>query len=198
MDYTTSELVKSALHIESTGDDTLIARFVTAASRAIDRYCAGTQNSGSDDYFALETVTDEILRGVVDEEGTLHLWPHKSQIASVSALSYRWTPIADYTDAVITRVIADGNAVLAYESITLRGRPWAKISYVGGLAADVASLPADFVEVATVLAGRYYREAQTSLDDTIGVTDIGTLIYTKAMPQRIKMMLQPYMRVVPW
>jgi hypothetical protein len=66
------------------------------------------------------------------------------------------------------------------------------------LAEDVEDLPADLIELATLLAARFYKEAETGLNDAIGVAELGTLIYTKAWPIRFVAMLEPFIRRVGW
>ena len=59
-------------------------------------------------------------------------------------------------------------------------------------------LPPDLVELVTLLAARYYREAEGSLSDVIGVAELSTLVYTKAWPIRLVEQMQPFMRKVGW
>jgi len=197
VDYTTVALVKSELRVNETTDDTLLATLITAASRAIDRHCTGVA-SRSDDYFKSETITDELLTGQVNREGNLLCWPHKPVVTTVSALSYRYSPRESWIEANLDYVELDGGVVTAWMGLTLRKPQRVKISYTGGVAADVDGLPSDFVEAVTVMAGRFYREAEGGLNDSIGVADLGMLFYTKAIPVRVKEMLIPYKRVVGW
>lgn len=199
MDYTSAARVKSALKVTGTGDDTLLATLVTAASRAIDRKCAGAKAADATDYFALETVTAETLRALVDGEEVLHCWPHKPVITAVSSLSYRQTPLEDWTSVDAERIMMDGGQVMAWPTETLQpGRYYVQISYTGGYADTVDNLPADLVEAATVLAARYYREAEGGLTDAMGIVEIGQLVYTKALPARVADMLKPFKRKIPW
>jgi hypothetical protein len=73
-----------------------------------------------------------------------------------------------------------------------------QISYTGGYADTFDNLPADLVEAATVLAARYYREAEGGLTDAMGIVEIGQLVYTKALPARVADMLKPFKRKIPW
>jgi hypothetical protein len=49
-----------------------------------------------------------------------------------------------------------------------------------------------------VLAARFYKEAQGGLTDSVGVAELGMIMYTKALPVRFTEMLTKYLRVQPW
>lgn len=197
MDYTTVDRVKSALKIESSGADALLATLVTASSRALDRLLTGAKNSASDDYLEQAAVADEVIRGRIDNAGLLHVWPRKPVVTAVTALAYRFSAREDWNDLELGYITFDDGEVI-YWGIGGRGEPLVKVSYTGGYATDVADLPADVIEAATVIAARYYREDESGLTDTIGVAEIGQQIYTKAWPVRVLAMVQPFRRVVGW
>jgi hypothetical protein len=199
MDYTTIDYVKQSLHIKEDTDDALLSRLVTAASRTLDLLC-GRSNKATD-YFTLEDVVGEVLTGRVSAQGHLLCWPHKAIVNSVSALAYRARPqdswqIVDPTTIAVSRMIT----VEAWQTMFYRPQAgyFVQISYNGGYSASAATLPADFVEVATLLAGRYYKEAETGMTDAMGIAELGMLTYTKALPQRVKEMIKNYQRTVPW
>lgn len=198
MDYTTASLVKTeVLRTSETADDAIIATVVTAASRAIDRHCTGAMPPASDDYFELESVAGQIITGTVNKEGTILCYPRKPVVTAVSTLSYRSSPQVDWIDVDLDAVEIDGGVVRAWLNLGRRGDLRVKISFTGGLATDAGSLPADLVEAATVLAGRFYKEAEAGLNDAIGTAD-GVLLYTKAFPPRLVKMLKSYKRWVKW
>jgi hypothetical protein len=94
--------------------------------------------------------------------------------------------------------------VMAYPPNVKFGYPgpcWVTISYNGGLGtlSDSAyTIPDDLVDVTTLLAIRFYREAESGLTDAIGVAELAQMVYTKAWPTRVIEMLQPYKRFVGW
>jgi len=200
MDYTTLERVKAALGATETTDDTLLERLVTAASREIDRRCTGVVRMDAVNYFELEDVADEMLRGFVDREGRIVCYPRKAQVNSVSSLAYRTSPMEAWVEVDSEAVVVEEAEVVSYVSAGgLRGKPLQiLVSYNGGMAADEDGLPADLVEAATVLTARFYREARTGLTDSVGVAELGVLVYTKAIPVRVQDTLRRYERVVPW
>lgn len=199
MDYTTAARVKAHLRISGNGDDALLSVLATAASRAVDRKCAGSQAQDVEDYFALETVTDEEIRALAGGDGVLKCWPRKPVIASVSALAYRGSPLESWTTIETDRIQIEGEMVAAWPAATLLAGPRrVKLTYIGGYAASVDDLPADLVEAVTVLTARYYREAESGITDIIGIVEIGKLKYTKAIPERVVDMLAPYIRRIPW
>lgn len=199
MDYTSVARVKAHLRVAVTTDDALLAVLVTAASRAIDRRCTQAAAADVADYFALETAITETLVAYPDQFGVLHVWPHKPVVASVTALAYRDTPMATWSSIATDRIQVLDAAVAAWPTATLLAMPYtAQITYSGGYATTVEGLPADLVEAATVLAARYYREAETGLTDALGIVEIGQLVYTKAIPERVADMLEPFKRRIPW
>jgi hypothetical protein len=197
MDYTTVAQVKAALGTTEVADDAILATTITAASRAIDKHCTGAVQA-ADNYFELGNVANEQIWGVVDQNGALVCWPRKPIITAISALSYRASPREDWTAVNLSWLNIDGGQVAAWLGLADRSPRWVKISYTGGLADSAASLPADLIEAATVLTIRFYRESKSGLTDTIGVAELGMLIYTKALPIRVVEMLRPYKRVVSW
>lgn len=189
MDYTTLANVKAALGATTTADDALLAVLITEASRAIDRHCAQAVNS--DNYFASQTLTDQVQRGLVSADGYLYCWPLKPLVIGVSALAYRLNPKTNWIDIDASLVEIYGYTVKTYTG-GWRGNVPVKITYTGGF----TTLPADLVNIATLLAVRFYREIKSGLTDSIGVAELGTLQYTKALPARMVEMLKPYARKV--
>lgn len=190
-DYTSLSAVKLALGGIETTDDALLAALITQASRAIDRFCAGVV--GSDNYFARETLTDEPLPGVVSADGKLYCWPRKPVVESVNALAYRFNPRETWVSLAAEYAEMDGYTVSIW-GVPSRGRGMArvKISFTGGF----DPLPDDLVNAAVLLTVRFYKEIKSGLTDSIGVAELGTLQYTKALPARVVEMLRPYKRMV--
>lgn len=192
MDYTDLGRVKDALGADETTDDDQLMRYITAASRAIDRYCAGTDGA---DYFAGRAAADELhLNASIDKDGVLRLWPRAPYVSAVTSVSWRESIQDDWT--AVEDVFTDGHQVYGMGGLPDSRRVQAKVTYTGGYGATVNALPADVVEAATMLAVRFYREAKSGLQDIVGVTEIGTLMYTKAWPVRALEMLKPFKRVV--
>ncbi len=188
-DYATLSAVKAALGSSETTDDSLLAALITQASRAIDRHCAGFVDS--DNYFVRITVTDEVLPALVSADGVLFCWPRKPKVESVSALAYRFDPREAWQSVAAAYAVVDGYTVSAGVS-ERRGKAQVKISYTGGF----NPLPDDLVNAAVLLSVRFYKEIKSGLTDSIGVAELGTLQYTKALPARVVEMLRPYKRMV--
>lgn len=200
MDYTTLARVKAeAIKTEQTTDDALLALLITSASRAIDRKCTGVTFSDCEDYFKLETVTDELTRGQLASGGSVLCAPRKPEIVSVSSMSYKLVYNEDWITVNADSIEADGQFARAHLGLSYYPQNvWVKISYTGGLGAVVNDLPADLIDLATLLCARFYKEAETGLNDAIGVAELGTLIYSKAWPIRFYEMIKPFERVVGW
>jgi len=196
MDYTTRAIVKDAMGATSTANDTTIDRVVTAVSRFIDRYLTG-KAIGSDNYLMSESITAEVLSARVYQAQQVIVWPRKPAIDSVTAFAYRIRPDDAWTDVDLSYIEIEGHAVQAWFAMQAETCK-VQISYTGGLAASVAGLPGDIIEAATALCVRFFREDVTGLSDAIGVDELGTLIYSKSIPARVREMLAPYKRVTGW
>jgi hypothetical protein len=194
MDYTTLERVKRALDATEETDDDLLEECITAASRAVDRHCSG--RTDIDDYFALETVTDEIGLGRAAVAGYISYLCAKPVVTVVSAFSWREKP-ADGWDSVDLAQVEVGPAYMikAWHTSNFYGQVRVKVTYTGGYGASVAHLPADLVDAVTVLTVRFYKEIKSGLGDSIGVAELGEMVYTKALPVRVVKMLQPFVRL---
>lgn len=200
MDYTDIINLKQAMNSnEITVQDVALYGYITKASRLLDRLCTSQPNVVN--YFMTEDVTDEILtNGVIDYAGRLSFWPHKPIINSVTSLSYRFSPRSPWTEADLTLLSLEQETVVYEGSLWPSERPYVKVSYNGGLGTTLAEFPLDFVDVATVMAVRLFKEERAGLSDTIGVAELGRLEYTKAFPQRVMDTLNigGYIRTAPW
>jgi hypothetical protein len=197
MDYTDLTQVKNAMDSQETVKDTVLSDYISKASRLIDRLCVGRPDAV--DYFKLENVVNEfVTNGVVDFLGRLTVYPHKCHPSAVQALSYKYTLADPYITADLGNVITEDEGVLFEGGVFSADRIYALISYTGGLGASVSDLPKDLQDAATVLAVRLYKEARSGLGDSIGVAELGILVYTKAFPVRVIETLQSYARLAPW
>ncbi len=198
MDYTTVALVKEALRIAKTTEDSLIQRCVTAASRTLDKMCARSERAV--DYFKQEDVAGELLVGRADTHGHLKCWPHKSSVNSVASLSFRRTPLETWQAVPPDWMTVAGMHTVEVWTALPRLSPgyFVRLSYSGGAFSAQTDIVADLMECATLLAGRYYRESETGMNDAMGIAELGSLTYTKAVPQRVRELIKPYIRTVPW
>jgi hypothetical protein len=214
MDYTWLAQVKADAKISETTDDALLATKISQASREIDRLVAGQEDAA--DYFALGTVTDEILNSyrnpIVSQSGILEFYPHKAIIKSLTALSVRATPLEAW-QPVNTQYcdIVRGRSVRVYGGNYDPDAIQVKISYSGGLGTITSTtagtpsvttvtntLPMDLVELATLLTIRLYREAMGGMSDAIGIAELGTILYSKALPVRAELFITAFTRTFPW
>lgn len=206
MDYSTIAYFKESIHskTDTTGsgfDNALIARCISEASRSWDRVCSGSIENDSADYFFSGSISGERLEGRIDAEGMLICYPHKPIITSVSAMTFQKSVIDQTYTIDVARIEASGPKVMAYPNnipFPYPDKCRVNISYVGGLGASLADLPADLVEAVTILAIRFYREAETGLKDQMGIAEMGDNVYTKAWPERVKATAERYTRKVGW
>lgn len=204
MDYTSLAYLKKELRIESTNvaDDSYLTTLIGQASRVVDLLATnGVPNVT--DYFTLATVVDEPFgrSAVVDVNGNLSLWPHKAVVNSVAGINYRWSPLGNWQPFESNRILTspDSGKVEVWTSWGTRpGRLFGQISYSGGYGPAVTDLPPMVVRLTTLLAGRFYREGEGGLNDVMGVAELGTLVYTKALPQEFKYLIGLIARPVPW
>ena len=204
MDYTTLARVKQEMHIVSGSsvDDALLGTLITAASRALDRFCTGTVEG--DNYFQLESVTDEETGGQIDYRGMILCYPHKPLIHSVEAFAFTdrpFNPVTTVPVSPVARCYARGPRVEAWpDNITIEipSQVYVTISYTGGLSGSTAGLPEDLQELAAILCARFYREAEGGLSDAIGVPELAQVMYTKAWPIRVKEQINTFKRRVGW
>lgn len=205
MDYTTynrfmQELGSQSTTLAPSTDKPIIDALITAASRMVDREATGVADPDAIDYFKAETVTNQELFGRVDRNGMILCYPRKPYITAVTAMSYRAGIRDPWTAIDLTEVMIQGPRVEAYPTgmTFTNARALIKMTYTGGLGATTDALPPDLIEATTMLAIRFYREAETGLTDAIGVAELGTMVYTQALPVRFKAMIQPFKRTVGW
>jgi hypothetical protein len=202
MDYTTLARVKLEAGISEVTDDTILLSLITSASRWLDRELTGRPGPDSDNYLLTETKTNEYLFGQIDKDGNIYVIPHKPVISSVATMSWRPDPLTGWIGVnVAQNMWIDGNRVTAFYAALVqgtRGKVQVQMTYTGGIALTVADIPADILEDVSVMVIRVYRENKTGLTDSMGVAELGTATYTKAVPVRLQEWIQSYKRVVPW
>lgn len=200
MNYTTLAKVKAAFGAEETTDDDMLKAKITEASRAWDT----TLCKAEADYFKLETVTNEVLKGLITKDGDIVTWAKKVIVNSVTKFEYRFSPRTDWVTADLSAVVINNHRqVTAYGIAGLRSVPcWVRLTYSGGYGTEatpyvsLTGMPEDVINAVTVLAVRFYKEEKSGLTDAIGVAELGTLQYTKAIPERVFEMARPYRRLV--
>ena len=200
MDYTTLALVQAQMGsdgINYTGANPLLSQNITTASNIIDVITSGGHIDAVG-YLVLETKTETLHNGIVNNVGSLVVYPHKPLIASVASLQWRISPRDPWNIADMTMVDVDDKSVKLWESGANQGRATVQITYSGGLSSSQSGMPAGIVQVANELAVRMYKEAKSGLTDVVGVADTGILFYQKAIPLTTQAKLNPYLRVVPW
>ena len=195
MNYTTLTRVKTALGAEATTSDPHLESIIASASRLIDRHCSG--KVGLDDYLALSTVADEQGQARASGDGSILYPVRKVLVQSVSSFAFRPTPLTDWQSINPQHITFDGYMVKAWgENRRAPGNVFVKISYAGGLAGTTADLPADILDAADILAVRLFKEIKSGLGDTIGVAELGTMQYTKALRARVVEMVKPYKTMI--
>ena len=197
MDYTDLARVKASMDSVETAKDSVLQDYISRASRLIDTMITGVP--GVSDYLLQEDIVDEALtNGVIDFAGRLSVWPHKPFISRVNDLSYRWSLRDPWKVADVALTSIEYETVVFEGSLFPAEKMYVKISYTGGFGKLVSDLPGDIVETATLLTVRLYKEARSGVGDSIGVPELGTLVYTKAYPSRVIDTIRHYERIAPW
>ena len=201
MDYTSLTEVHNAMQGDSTltVQDSILSSYITKASRLIDTLCTGVNDPNTADYFTQADVVGELLtNGAIEYTGDLLFYPHKSNINSVASFNYRYRLHDSWVAGDPTYINIEGEAVRFEGSLIYEERIYVQLNYNGGLASTQTSLPADFIDLATMIAVRLYKEARGNYTDAIGIAELGTMIYTKAFPARFLETLPKYTRIAPW
>lgn len=191
--YATLAQVKLALGTNSTSDDALISQKLEEASRLWDtnpELCSAYPN-----YFLKEDVLNEVIPGQVNTEGMILAFPKKSKINSVSKVEYRRSPRESWIEVDPSFVEIDNIKLKIYANLFSRGSLTLRISYNGGHSLTPADLPGDIINAVILLTVRLYKEEKTGLSDVIGVAELGTSVYTKALPQRALKHANTYRRM---
>jgi hypothetical protein len=122
-------------------------------------------------------------------------------ISSVTNFQFQFRIIDQLYTIDPSRIDIRGPKVIAYplSMPNVKSRKCRVVlSYNGGLGATLADLPRDMVEAVTILAIRFYREAESGLADQMGMAEFGTTSYTKAWPVRITQVIKKYKRQAGW
>ena len=181
-------------------DDTVIGAAITAASRSIDRMVTGDSTHRSDNYFMTGTLTDELISAQVNRNGDILIFLHKPECSPPSALGYqyRYNPALPWQILNTNLVTVDDYAATVWNGQLAQGPILIKATYAGGLGAATEDLPDDIQRAAAILAARYFKEGKTGLGDVMGIAELGTVVYTKAVPLEVLQILNPYTRPTPW
>lgn len=171
---------------------TVMADLVTGVSRAIDRRCQQA--------FSQDTYTAQVLRGVVDKDGTLSCNPPVPTLATPTAAAYRvgndltWTSL-DLAGADV--LPANHGATLRFLGQNLLaarfGRIQVRIDYVGGW--TQAQIPDDLAWAARAASWYEYKRRTASMDQS-AIPELGIVTVPGDWPPFILRKLTPFTRVV--
>lgn len=182
--YTTIAAVKTSLNITASTDDALLTRIVSAASDWVDKHCnvitGGFAAAESTRVYtvsdlaadgdlvldvplvSLTTLTDGA--GVAVPSGNIRLLPLNG------VLKWRLKLVDD------DFALSDSNA-----QISVKG----KFGY--------STTPSEGVAEATImLAAWIYKRYQAALQDATANQELGSVIYSSAMPKQVVELLKPY------
>lgn len=167
---------------------------VESASRMVDDL-TWTPAEG----WAYESVSAEMHKVKADKNGDLTFALNKTPVNAIQAISYQGMPFEDVYNIVPERAwFEDGSYIV--HVFTGRDVPslpltLAKVTvtYAGGYTPD--TMPADIKRSTASIAARLWKEKDSGFSDMIGNQEMGTFIYSKAVPPDVISMLQRHKRV---
>ena len=194
MAYTTESAVRTYLGITTTGDATLLTSLIARAQAAIDTYTQRTfehSTTGATRYFTVGEdtygrilVLDEDLcridNVVTDADGTP---------TTITSTEYITSPrnIKPYTEI---RLLSSTTKSWDYTEDPENG------VYITGAWSYSTSAPDDIVHAAVRLSAFYYRQKDAQVFDVTAIPDAGVITMPQGLPKDVKMMLDPYRRIV--
>jgi len=194
MAYTTESAVRTYLGSSTSGDATLITSLIARAQAAIDTYTQRTfehSSVGATRYFTVGRDTykrclflDSDLCGidnvVTDADGTP---------TTISSTEY----------VTIPRNIKPWSEIRLLSSTT---KSWTFTDdpemgvYITGKWSYSTTAPDDIVHATIRLAAFYYRQRDAQVFDVTAIPDAGVITMPKGIPQDVKLLLDPYRRIV--
>jgi hypothetical protein len=195
MAYTTESAIRSYLGITTTGDAGLITTLIGRAQAAIDTYTQRTFEAGStsgtvrnftvgEDTYGRVLVLDEDLSRidnvVTDADGTP---------TTIGSTEYITVPrnIKPYSEI---KLLSSTTKSWTYTSNAENG------IQVTGEWSYSTSPPADIVHACVRLTSFYFRQKDSQVFDVTAIPDAGVITVPQGMPADVKLMLDPYKRVV--
>ena len=194
MAYTTESAVRTYLGITTTGDASLLTALIARAQAAIDTYTQRKfehSSVGVTRYFTVGKDTykrclflDEDLCSIenliTDADGT------PTTISSTEYVTYPRN-IKPYTEI---RLLDSSTKSFEYTNDPEMG------VYITGKWSYTSSAPDDIVHATIRLASFYFRQKDAQVFDVTAIPDAGVITMPQGMPKDVKMILDPYRRIV--
>jgi hypothetical protein len=177
------------LNTSQTDDDVLLASLITKASQAIDTHCMRTfvRRTETRLFDAVQDTDGNILYVDDDLIGVISLTNGDGEVLGAS--TYVLLPANEYPKYAIK--LKSGGS----KSWTFNTDPEEAISVNGTWGyQNSTTAPADIQHAAARLATWYYHQRQAPFETT-GFPDLGQVVVPSALPEDIKGLLAPYMRV---
>ncbi len=193
MSYLTVNDLKAYLNITESTDDNLLVTLIAAAQKAVESHTRRVFEASADAirYFTV---------GVDTDGATLLLDRDLCAITSIITNADSTSPITLATTEYFTK---PRNHTPYYEIVIAgsSGQSWRYASdaeagiKVTGKWAYSLTAPADIVQACRRLAGYAYKQRDAQVFDVTAFPDQGQIIIPKGMPQDVKILLAPYIRV---
>ena len=194
MAYTTESAVRTYLGSSTSGDAVLLTSLIARAQAAIDIYTQRTFEHSSVGVTRYFTVGEDTRgrRLVLDTD--------------LSAIDTIVTD-ADGTPTTVltTEYVTYPRSIKPYSEIRLLGsttKSWTYTNdpemgvYITGKWSYSTSAPDDIVHATIRLASYYYRQRDSQVFDVTAIPDAGVITMPKGIPADVKMLLDPYRRIV--
>lgn len=191
MAYVTSTLLKTYLGATTGTDDTLLTALITRSQAIIDRYCNRT--------FEVSTNTSRLFDAERDVDGPM-LWLDED-LVSINSVTNGDSDVlvasTEYTTEPRNRTPYYALKLVAQSGLywTWTTTPENAITISGKWAYSTAA-PDDIVHVTLRLAAYLYRQRDNATDLDRAVIAGNATILPAQLPNDIKMLLDPYRRLV--
>lgn len=191
MAYTTAALLKTYLGATTSTDDTLLTALITRSQAIIDRYCNRT--------FEVSTNTSRLFDAERDVDGPM-LWLDED-LVSINSVTNGDSDVlvasTEYTTEPRNRTPYYAIKLVAQSGLywTWTTTPENAITISGKWAYSTAA-PDDIVHTTLRLAAYLYRQRDNATDLDRAVIAGNATILPAQLPNDIKMLLDPYRRLV--
>ena len=194
MAYCTVQNVKSYLGIDKETDDALISDLIDRAQAEIEAYTGRAFEASSDatryftvgedtvgDYLYLDEDLAQITSVTTDADGDADSLTQNTHYVAYPR---------NQTPYYALKMLSSSDYTWTYSD-----DPETGIEIVGRWAYSTTA-PDDIVHACVRLAAFFYRQKDAQVFDTTAVPDAGVIYMPQGMPSDVKVMLQPYVKIV--
>jgi len=191
--YTTASVVKSRLGITDTASDTILANIIEAVSREIDNYCGRRFYAEAEtNYYTAVTptfvMTDDIVSvtSLLTDSGGDRTYATTWSTADYDMIPYN----AANKDQPYTGIEVAENGDYEFPTIKKGVKITGSFGYC-----TTATQPGTITEACNLQAQRIFKRKDAPFG-VMGSADMGTVMVIPKLDPDVKLMLDPYRRIV--